>query len=166
MIRKAAALAILLLVLLLGAQLVLAPLLSSGAETEEAVRRYEAIAARRDTLRQALAALPPAPADAGRFPQSTDALALADLQGRVAAWAAEAGIVVAAAVPLPAEEGGDPTRLQLSLDLTGPLAGLQALLYRIESGQPVLTVTRLDLAARPDHSLAAHLTIAAWRSES
>ena len=164
--RKLAALAILLLALILAVQLVLVPLLPKGAETEEAARRYEAIAARRDSLRQALAALPPAPADPGRVAQPTDALALADLQGRIAAWAAEAGVVVATAEPLPAEEGGDPTRLQLSLDLTGPLAGLQALLYRLESGRPVLTVTRLELNARQDHSLSAHLVIAAWRSES
>ncbi|GEM_PF-6722835 len=164
--RKIAALAILLIALILAAQLVLAPLLSNGAETDEAARRYEAIAARRESLRQALAALPPAPADPGRLAQPTDALALADLQGRIAAWAAETGVLVATAEPLPAEEGADPTRLQLSLDLTGPLAGLQALLYRIESGRPVLTVTRLDLTARPDRSLSAHLVIAAWRSES
>lgn len=162
-----AAVGILLLAVLVAAQLVLGPLSAPEGGTEEAIRRYEAIAARRDPLRQALAALPPAPAESvGRLPQTSDALALAELQSRLAAWAAEAGVAVASAEPLQAEEGGDPTRIQLGLDLSGPLAGLQALLYRIESGRPVMAVTRLDLTARPDHSLAAHLTIAAWRSAS
>lgn len=167
MIRKAAALAILLLALLLAAQLVIVPLLGGNDGAEDAIRRYEAIAARRDSLRHDLAALPPAPAEsAGRLPQTTDALALAELQGRLSAWAVEAGVAVSTAEALPAEEGEDPTRIQLTLDLAGSLAGIQTLLHRIESGQPVMAVTRLDMAARPDRSLSAHLTIAAWRSPS
>ena len=167
MIRKAAALAILVLALLLAAQLVVVPLLGGPDGAEEAIRRYEAIAARGESLRHDLAALPPAPADsAGRLPQTSDALALAELQGRLTAWAVEAGVAVSTAEALPAEEGGDPARIQLSLELAGPLAGLQALLHRVESGQPVMAVTRFDLAARPDHSLSAHVTIAAWRTAS
>ena len=165
-----AALAILLVALLLVITVTLRPLLVGDPETEgveEAIRRYEAIAAGRESLRQTLAALPPAPGDAaGRLPQTTDALALAELQSHLSALAAEAGVAVTAAEALPAEEGGDPARVQLSLDLTGSLAGLQALLHHVESGQPVMAVTRLDLSARPDRGLSARLTIAAWRSAS
>jgi hypothetical protein len=165
-----AALAILLIALLLVANVTLLPLLTGDAETDgaqEAIRRYEAIAAGCDSLRQTLASLPPAPGDsAGRLPQTTDSLALAELQGRLSALATETGLSVTAAEALPAEEGADPARVQLSLDLSGSLAGLQALLYRIESGQPVMAVTRLDLSARPDRGLSARLTIAAWRSAS
>lgn len=165
-----AALAILLAALLLIVTVTLVPLLGGDAETEgarEAIRRYEAIAAGRDSLRQALAALPPAPGEAaGRLPQTTDALALAELQGRLSALAAQAGLAVTAAEALPAEEGADPACVQLSLDLSGSLAGLQTLLHRVESGQPVMAVTRLDLSARPDHGLSARVTIAAWRSAS
>jgi hypothetical protein len=170
-LSAAAALILLLAGLALVAQVTLVPLISGDAEAEgaeEAIRRYQAIAAGRDSLRQALAALPPAPAEsADRLPQTSDALAQAELQSRLAALASEAGLAVAAAEALPAEEGADdPTRIQLGLDLTGPLAGIQALIYRIESGQPVMAVTRLDLSARPDHSLSARLTVAAWRSAS
>jgi general secretion pathway protein M len=165
-----AALAILLAGLFVVVSVTLLPLLAGDAEAEgaeEAIRRYEAIAAGRDALRQSLASLPPAPGDsAGRLPQTTDALALAELQSRLSALAAEAGVAVTAAEPLAAEEGGDPVRVQLSLDLTGPLAGIQALLHRVESGQPVMAVTRLDLSSRPDRNLSARLTIAAWRSTS
>ena len=163
-----AALLVLLIALLVVGQVTLVPLLGGDAETEateEAIRRYERIAAGRDALRQVLAALPPAPGEsAGRLPQTNDALALAELQGRLAAWAAETGLSLSAAESLPAEEGADPTRIQLGLDLAGPLAGIQALIHHIESGQPVMAVTRLDLASRPDRSLAARLTVAAWRS--
>jgi hypothetical protein len=165
-----AALAILLAALLLVANVTLLPLIVGDAETDaaqEAIRRYEAIAAGRDSLRQSLASLPPAPGDsAGRLPETTDSLALAELQSRLSALAAEAGVAITAAEALPAEEGGDPARVELSLDLSGSLAGLQALLYRVESGQPVMAVTRLDLSARPDRGLSARLTIAAWRSVS
>jgi hypothetical protein len=167
-LSAAAALAILLLGLFLLADVALVPLLAGDADgPEEAIRRYEAIVSQRDSLRQALAALPPAPAEStGRLPQTTDALALAELQSRLAALAAETKVAVTSAEPMPAEEGGDPARVQLTLDLAGPLAGIQALLYRVETGKTVLAVTRLDLSARPDRSLAARLTIAAWRSES
>jgi hypothetical protein len=165
-----AALLLLLAALLLVADVTLLPLLAGDAEAEsaeEAIRRYQAIAAGQGALRRTLAALPPAPGDsAGRLPQATDALALADLQSRLSALAAEAGLFVTAAEPLPAEEGADPARVQLSLDLAGPLAGIQALLHKVESGQPVMAVTRLELASRPDRSLSARLTIAAWRSAS
>lgn len=165
-----AALAILLAALMLVANVTLFPLLAGDTESEgaeEAIRRYEAIAAGRDSLRQTLASLPPTPGEsAGRLPQTTDSLALAELQSRLSALAAETGVSVTATEALPAEEGADPARVQLSLDLSGSLAGLQALLHRVESGQPVMAVTRLDLSARPDRGLSARLTIAAWRSAS
>lgn len=170
-LSAAAALALLLLTVFVIAQGSLLPLLAGDAETDstrDALRHYQAIAADHDRLAQAIAALPAPPeADAGRLPQTSDALAQAALQGRLTALAAPLGLSVTAAEPLANEQEDGSGKVQLRLELGGSLAALQALIHDIEGGRPVMAVTSLDLQARPDQQgLSARLTVAAWRSPS
>lgn len=170
-LSMAAALALLLLALVVIVQGSLLPLLAGDADsdsTREALRHYRSIAADHDRLRQAIAALPAPPEiDAGRLPQTSDALALAELQSRLSALAAPLGVAVTAAEPLPNEQDDGSGKVQLRLELGGSLAALQALVHGIEGGRPVMEVTALDLQARPDQQgLSARLTVAAWRTPS
>jgi hypothetical protein len=167
--RKAAAVALLLMIFALVIEGVVLPLMVLDSEAEgmlDALRHYQAIAADRGRLSQEIAALPPPPgAEAGRLPQAGDALAQAELQSRLSTLAGQLGLAVSAAEPLAAESEDGSGRILLRLDLGGSLAAIQALIHAVESGRPVMAVTQLDLAARPDRQgLAAHLTIAAWRS--
>ena len=172
---RLAALAIALVPAMVLVRLVVVPLVDGdpGTAGREAIARLRAIAADRPRLERALAEAPPAAAeDSARFHQTGDALALADLQIRIAGFAAAAAVAVAAAEP---SAGGDdaasPGHLALRLELSGTLAGLQQVVHAIDSSRPVMVITRFDLApaaeaatSAGDPRLVARLTVAAWRS--
>lgn len=175
--RGAALLLALLLILALAriSLLPLAGLFQADANREEtlaAIARYAAIAADRPRLQQALAEAPPNPAEnAARFHHASAALALADLQGRIAALAAGFGVTLTAAEPLDANPPDDADSIGLRVDLTGTMAGLQAVIHAVESGHPVIVASRIELGsagteggAASDPILALRLSLTAWRS--
>jgi general secretion pathway protein M len=175
-------LAILALVVLLPAVLVAAGFLAAGAAEREnaaAARQLDGLQARVAAIRTALGdkrAAPEAVA-ATYLPAGTPALAGADMQQRLADMIANAGgrLLESQVVPADAAEN-DPGRVDLQVSFEARVAGLQQVLFGVETGTPILFVRSLGLRSlaadgegdgtdrNADPTLRVDLTVAGYQA--
>ncbi len=179
-------LAVLLVLIALGAVYLFAaaPLLDLYAERDATLRhnrmllpRLEAVAAELPTLRARLAELQAA--DGSReitLDGATDALASANLQSRIEAFATAAGVSIGSTESVPAEPRGGYRRIGLRLVLNGPYETLVKLLAELGSATPPLIVDNLQVhgvlrrpgrpaASETDLGLDAGLDVYAFRAD-
>ena len=78
---------------------------------------------------------------------STPGLAIADMQAFASKLAATAGMVVQRLQPLQADREGNLAVLRLEAEVTGSIENLRRYLLAIETGQPMVFVNRMRIAA-------------------
>jgi hypothetical protein len=155
-VSRAAALALLGLVLLAFARLVVAPFTSSLAELRQQIEterrllgRYEALSmAERQGKGAAPTAAPP-PARALLAGES-EAIQVASLQAMLGELAGAHGVEVRSARTLPARDSEGLRLLGVELRLAAGMAALQRLLHAIETGTPTLLLATLHVMPHPD----------------
>jgi hypothetical protein len=151
--QKAAAVALLLLVLGLAAAAVWLPVaylrgqgtaLAAGAarlaDLEERIPGRDALLAQERELQGAL------DTDRTLLPGSTPAVAAAQLQGDLAGLAAAMGGEITTVQILEPEEAAPFARIGLRLSLNGDTATVRDFLYAVETREPMLIVRRMDLS--------------------
>ena len=84
------------------------------------------------------------------LPGATAGTALAAFQSLVSTAADESGMSVLRMQPLPTDEESGLSPFRLSVDLSGSLDQLTALLAGLESGLPLVTVAGLEVQPRGD----------------
>jgi general secretion pathway protein M len=150
------------LVLLAGLALVrllVLPVLAAYGETAASIeqsqtllQRYRALAAQRPRLEEELAAQRKAEvASVAYLEGESDALAAAALQDQVRAIITRAGGELRSTQILPVEAAGPETsvrRASLRLQLAVDVAGLQQLLYELETSEPYLFVDDINIRER------------------
>jgi general secretion pathway protein M len=150
------------LVLLAGLALVrllVLPVLAAYADTAASIeqsqtllQRYRALAAQRPRLEEELAAQRKAEvASVAYLEGESDALAAAALQDQVRAIITRAGGELRSTQILPVEAAGPETsvrRASLRLQLAVDVAGLQQLLYELETSEPYLFVDDINIRER------------------
>jgi general secretion pathway protein M len=150
------------LVLLAGLALVrllVLPVLAAYQETAASIeqsqtllQRYRALAAQRPRLEEELAAQRKAEvASIAYLEGESDALAAAALQDQVRAVITRAGGELRSTQILPVEAAGPETsvrRASLRLQLAVDVAGLQQLLYELETSEPYLFVDDINIRER------------------
>lgn len=155
---RLAALGLLATVLLLGWALAVEPyraLLAAQeaglAERRERLERLSRIADGVPALTRALEAASAGPTLGDPYlAGATDALAAATLHGRLGRMAEASGVAMVSVEPLAATEAagqGAPGsgRVALAVTASGPLDGVQRLLYAVETERPLLFVEELEL---------------------
>lgn len=121
------------------------------------------IAARKPSLLADKAALlAEGPALEDFLPGASPALAAADLQSRVGALAKPIGGSIASIEPLTLADQEGFHRAAVRVKLMVPAAGLAALLYAIEQGEPRLFVANLAIKAGPDSALTVAMDIVGY----
>jgi hypothetical protein len=172
-------LAILALIVLLPAALAAAGFLAAGATEREnaaAARQLDGLQARVAAIRSALGdktATAPDAAATAYLPSGTPALAGADIQQRLADMIANAGgrLLESQVVPADAAEN-DPGRVDLQVSFEARIAGLQQVLFGVETGTPILFVRSLGLRSLAadgeggdtDPTLRVDLTVAGYQA--
>jgi general secretion pathway protein M len=112
--------------------------------------RFERMAARRAELERALAVARRDPAFSKHYLRSTSpSLAVAELQAHLSRMVATAEGSLQSTQPLTAEAGDDLREVRLRVRLRADIEGLEELLYRLESGTPLLVLDELSVRARP-----------------
>lgn len=145
--------------LALGAAIWLGLIAPITAETEEArgrlqterelAQRYAAIAARQPTLAADLVALAQAQAESPRFLTGrTGEVALAALQEHVAAAVRTAGGIMSSVSGSVDSAGEGVERIAATAQFAADIEALSALLYRLETGEPLLFVDRLTIGGQ------------------
>jgi general secretion pathway protein M len=153
------AVALLLLLGLALVRLVVLPVLAAYQETAASIeqsqillQRYRALAAQRPRLEQELARQQKAEvASIAYLRGESDALASAALQDQVRAIITRAGGELRSTQILPVEPAGPETsvrRASLRLQLAVDVAGLQQLLYELETSEPYLFVDDINIRER------------------
>lgn len=127
---------------------VVAPILARLAALEDERADTLLALARFEAERVRLAAEPPAPAIEGALlDAASPAQATADLQARIDAAISTAGGERRSLTAAEPEVLESATRVSVTVDAVLTTPALQEVLYALETGQPYLTVARLD--ARP-----------------
>ncbi len=166
LVSRLAAAALLVLLLLAGYQAMVRPLVAlyqDNRETitrsEDLLQRYLQLAAEREGLNEHLAALERDPDRLAHYvDESSDTLAAAAIQDRVAEVIAAAGGEVKSLQILPADAvDGQPEvrRIGLKLWFAAPIDGLAAALHQLESPKPSLFIEDLVVTA-PNGGLGAN----------
>ena len=114
-------------------------------ERRDRIARYDRIAAGRDEMEKAIAAVKAR--DAGKFylKSSAPALAAADIQQIVQALVEVNGLRQESTGIAPHKDEGERRKITVILRLRGKLQGLQHFLYSIESTQPYLFVDNVNI---------------------
>ena len=154
-LRRAAALAILGLLLLLGFFGVVQPLMEKYAVALGTVERLVLALARADrgddvtTLEAELARLKARRPDAVEFLQSAnDALAAADLQNRIKSAVEAAQGELRSTQILPVREEGQFRQAAVRGQMVVKLQALQRIFYQFESASPLLFLDNVEIRAR------------------
>ena len=156
LLSRTLALILLVLVLLSGGRLVVAPLLavfqnnaSRIEQTEVLLRRYQALAEQRPAIADRLVAQQDLAASAGGYLQGpSDALAAAELQDRVKSVIEGAGGELRSTQILPAgtvEGIAVIRRAALRVQFDATIENLAEILYELESGEPYLLIDQLSV---------------------
>jgi general secretion pathway protein M len=155
--RSGLAVAILVGVLALPYLLVVAPVLDlyRSAEQELADARAQlgraaVFASRVERLRAMLATLEQGNANRAEFLRGqNESLAAAQLQNQLKQFVDAAQAELKSTQTLPARKEGTLSRVTVRAQLTSSMAGVQAVIYAIESFSPRLFIDNLDIRARP-----------------
>lgn len=118
------------------------------ADEEAALVRFRRVAAELPQRRAALAALRQRQAASEGFLQGTnEALVAAQIQNRIKALIEQARGELKSTQVLPVQEEGKYRRITLRAQMTLDTAGVQRVLYGIETASPLLFVDNLDIRA-------------------
>lgn len=153
---RAAAVALLLLVVGLVTVLVVRPIWSRYAsnrdliaDLEHRVARFESIATRQDSLEQQLASVKQnINLDELTLQANSATLAAADLQERVKAAVQAAGGSLTSTQILEHEKVTTFDRVSVNVRMTGTTPAVQKSLYALESARPILTIDDLLVVTR------------------
>jgi general secretion pathway protein M len=155
--RSGLAVAVLLGVLALPYLVIVAPVVdlyrSAQQELAEAraqLGRAAVFASRVERLRATLATLEQGNANRGEFLKGqNESLAAAQLQNQLKQFVDAAQAELKSTQTLPARKEGTLSRVTVRAQLTSSMAGVQAVIYAIESFSPRLFIDNLDIRARP-----------------
>lgn len=155
-LSRLSAVALLLAVLAAGYLYVAAPLVAAyrGADeeirqTRQLIARFEAVAATRRVYRDQWNELSSRQAGGGVYlGAQSDALASAELQGRIRDTVAAHGGTLRSIQSLPAESDGDFLRVAVRVQFTGNLAAMHRILYTLEASRPFVFLDNLDVRSR------------------
>jgi general secretion pathway protein M len=114
------------------------------------LQRAEAAAGKREPLKAALAKLKQSDdADGGFLKGTNDSLAAAHIQSRVKAVLDSAQGDLKSTQILPSKKEGSLTRVGVRVQMAGPIAAVQKVLYSLESGAPFLFTENVEIRTRP-----------------
>lgn len=143
------------------------------AELGDRVTRYQRLAARSGAVRVELEALQSADRiERGSFDEATTALAAATLQERLRELVARARGVLTSTRVMPEREAGPYTLVSVEARLRLDVAGLQQVVYGLESGERLLLIDQLSVRslrrgtrrAQPGHNtLDVQLQVVGFR---
>lgn len=150
---RAAALALLMLVLLTVYGVIMAPLWALSSRYDESIesllfrlKRFQSVAAEKDRWMARLEEIRNEGEQAKNvFSQNTAALAAADLQSRIKETVTSAGGELISTQVIPERKEDQFTRIAVKVRLNGSTGVLRQVLHDIESEQPVLFVENLNL---------------------
>lgn len=155
-VGRVAAVALLLAVLGAVYLYVAAPLLAAHRTTDEEIEsargllvRYEAIAATRQAYQRQMDELSSRQVGTGVYlAGKTDALASAELQGRIRAAVNDHGGNLRSIQTLPVKSDGAFLRVSVRVQFTAPMTAFHRILYVLESEKPFVFVDNLDVRNR------------------
>ncbi len=115
----------------------------------ELLIRYEAIAATRQANQRQLDELASRQVGSGVYLSGeTDALASAELQGRMRSEVSAHGGSLRSIQTLPVKTDGEFLRVSVRVQFTAPMAAFHRILYALESAKPFVFVDNLDVRNR------------------
>lgn len=147
----------LLLAMLAAAYLyVVAPLVTAYRDADEEIQttrdliaRYESIATTRQTYQDQRVELSSRQVGSGVYLLAeSDALASAELQGRIRDTVAAHGGTLRSIQTLPAEADGEFMRVAVRVQFTASLASIHHILYTLETNRPFVFLDNLDVRNR------------------
>lgn len=155
-VRRAAALALLFVVVWAVYGLVLSPVLTAYRETGEEIeqtsellQRYQRISTNHPALKGQLEELVRQTAKSGIYlPGSTDALAAAELQEGVTATIKRNQGTLRSMQILPVSDDGDFRKVAVRVQLTATLGAFTRILYSLEAAKPFVFIDNLDIKNR------------------
>lgn len=155
-VRRAAALALLFVVVWAFYGLVLSPVLTAYRETgdeieqtSEQLERYKRISTNHPALKGQLEKLIRQTAKSGIYlPGNTDALAAAELQEGVSATIERNQGTLRSIQILPVAEDGDFRKVTVRVQLTATLGAFTRILYSLEAAKPFVFIDNLDIKNR------------------
>jgi len=155
-VSRTAAVVLLLAILATVYVYVAAPLVVAHRTTDEDIERtrdllvrYEAIAATRQTYQRQLEELSSRQVGRGTYlAAESDALASAELQGRIRAAVNAHGGTLRSIQTLPVKSEGAFLRVSVRVQFTAPMVAFHRVLYGLESEQPFVFVDNLDVRNR------------------
>ena len=135
---------------------VVEPLMAAYARTDQAIAeardmlaRYDRLGAARDGLARQVAQLAEKPENTAYYlTGGTDALAAAELQGKLKTLVESSGGTIGSMQALPAVDEQNLKRVAIRLDMSAPILPLLRVLQGLESGVPLLFVDNLDIQSR------------------
>ena len=135
---------------------VVEPLVAAYANTDQAIAdardmlgRYDRLAAARDDLARQVAQLAQKPENTAYYlTGGTDALAAAELQGKLKTLIESSGGTIGSMQTLPAVDEQNLKRVAIRLDVSAPIQPLLRVLQGLETGVPLLFVDNLDIQSR------------------
>jgi hypothetical protein len=135
---------------------VVEPLVAEYARTAQAIAdardllvRFDRLGAARDSLARQVAQLAENPEDTAFYlAGGTDALAAADLQGRLKTLVESSGGTIGSMQTLPTVAEQDLKRVAIRLEMSATILPLQRVLQGLESGVLLLFVDNLDIESR------------------
>ncbi len=162
-VSRTAAVVLLLAILAMVYIYVAAPLVVAHRTTDEEIERtrdllarYEAIGATRQTYQRQLEELSSRQVGRGVYlAAESDALASAELQGRIRAAVNAHGGTLRSIQTLPVKSEGAFLRVSVRVQFTAPMAAFHRVLYGLESEQPFVFVDNLDVRNRRARRRAA-----------
>jgi len=135
---------------------VVEPLTAAYARTDQAIAeardllvRYDRLGAARDDLARQVAQLAAKPENTAYYlAGGTDALAAAQLQGRLKTLVESSGGTIGSMQTLPTVGEQDLKRVAIRLEMSAPILPLLRVLQGLETGVPLLFVDNLDIQSR------------------
>ena len=117
--------------------------------TRDLIARYEAVAATRQAYQEQWNELSSRQVGSGVYLLAeSDALASAELQGRIRDAVAAHGGALRSIQTLPAQSDGDFLRVSVRVQFTAKLEAIHRILYALEAQRPFVFLDKLDVRSR------------------
>ena len=163
---RATAIGVLLVLLLVGYSLLVAPLVAAYsqingeiAQSNELLARYQRVAAQQSAHKALLDRVSATHTESGVYlPGETDALSAARLQEIVNARVESNGGQVRSVQILPPRDDGDFRRVGVRIQMTANVAAVARMLYAFEAGDMFLFVDNLEISNRQKRQRAGQAT--------
>jgi general secretion pathway protein M len=147
------ALGLLIAVVIVSILLIFAPLIGKGLELIEdknnlviKLQQYERILAKKDAVTANMADITEQHKTQGYFNgQETDALASAEMQEFIKKAIVDAGGQLSSTQALPVSTKDDFNRITVRVRMTGNSEVLRAVLYKIETSEPLIIIDQIDI---------------------